>query len=115
MRMDNNMAIAGFDTPWLNGFHITFENGYTLSIQWKSGNYCENYYNDDFCNRTRNPSKDAEIAILDPFGELLDEDTFNKYLPENLQGDFDNVCGYVTPEDALYVMNQVANIPKRGE
>jgi len=25
------------------GFHITFENGYTVSVQFGPGNYCDNY------------------------------------------------------------------------
>ena len=25
------------------GFHMTFANGWTVSVQWGSGNYCPNY------------------------------------------------------------------------
>ena len=25
------------------GFHMTFANGWTVSVQWGAGNYCQNY------------------------------------------------------------------------
>jgi hypothetical protein len=29
--------------PWYHrGFHLTFENGWTLSVSWGTGTYCEN-------------------------------------------------------------------------
>lgn len=96
-----------FYTPWLNGFHMTFANGYSISIQWKSGNYCEHHMDSDFLNRTPKHSSNAEIAVLDPDGELIDD--LDKFLPEELQFKSDNmVCGYVSPDDVLKVMNNVA-------
>ena len=40
-----------------NGFHITFENGWTVSVQWDTINYCERR------NKVGNgPSKNAEVS-----------------------------------------------------
>jgi len=41
------------------GFHMTFKNGWTVSVQFGNGNYCE--------NRNKNKSKciNAEIAAWD--------------------------------------------------
>ena len=47
------------------GFHITFENGYTVSVQFGGGNYCDNY---DMPigsepNKVVLTSSDAEVAV----------------------------------------------------
>ncbi len=61
------------------GFRIQFNNGFTLSVQWGPGNYCEKQ-NEDM----RAPDKvefwdssDAEIAVIDETGAFisLGEDT----------------------------------------
>jgi hypothetical protein len=48
------------------GFRMTFQNGYTISVQFGKGNYCHNRHSTD------NPkeidvynSKDAEVAVWD--------------------------------------------------
>jgi len=56
------------------GFQMTFTNGYTISVQFGRGNYCE--------HKTKMPrpykkapslweSKDAEIAVFDPKGNCI--------------------------------------------
>lgn len=56
------------------GFLITLPNGYTLSVQFGPGNYCEH------CNVpdpyaplyvSKWSSKDAEIGIYNPKGDLI--------------------------------------------
>jgi hypothetical protein len=58
------------------GFHLTFENGYTISVQFGQGNYCDNKYvgmnpwvdnpfRDKDCN-----SRDAEIAVWNPENDM---------------------------------------------
>ena len=43
------------------GFHITFENGYTVSTQFGYGSYSENYSNYKMTNNAK--SDDCEVAI----------------------------------------------------
>jgi hypothetical protein len=54
------------------GFQLTFENGWTISVQFGYGNYCKNNHHPDgpdFSNRERIvSSSDAEIAIWDKEG-----------------------------------------------
>ena len=78
------------------GFRIQFNNGFTLSVQWGPGNYCENQ------NKTfDSPEKvefweslDAEIAIIDEAGKFisLGEDT---------------VKGWVTADEVAKVIGVV--------
>lgn len=77
---------------------MTFANGYTISVQFGTGNYCANRDHrpwSGWMERERatgaQGSSDAEIAIWGTDGNLID-----------LGGD--TVKGWVTPDDlALYI------------
>lgn len=68
------------------GVRITFENGWTISIQWGPGNYCDNHDSNFGAQRGADmwQSTTAETAIISP------NDEFVKY-------DDDEVQGYRTP------------------
>ena len=77
------------------GVHITFANGYSLSIQWGQGNYCQNR-NIDVPYRSEVPaSATAETAIIDPNGAFIE---YNG----------NNVQGWQTPEQVAATMAYVA-------
>lgn len=59
------------------GFAMTFENGYTISVQIGFGNYCDNRHE----AQPKPYSKTAEVAIFTPSGEFYE-----------IEGDY--VCGY---------------------
>lgn len=84
------------------GFQITFENGWTVSVQFGGGMYCDNYDMD--CGKEKEINilkcRNAEIAAFDDNGEML------KF--EN----GDTVKGYVSPNYALDFMNKIANMGK---
>lgn len=74
------------------GFHMTFENGWTLSVQFGAGDYCDNY------NHSLEPipaSRDAEIAAWNDQGEWLKID------------DNGEVLGNVTPDMLVEYINKV--------
>lgn len=73
------------------GFHMVFANGWTVSVQFGRGNYCENNCGDSDESRT------AEIAAWDKDG--------NWYEFEN-----DTVAGWVTSDEVLEFMQKVAAI-----
>jgi len=58
------------------GFQMVFENGWTISVQFGYGNYCDNNHHPegfDFAKKTEIvKSSDAEIAIWDKDGEWFD-------------------------------------------
>lgn len=37
-----------FNSTSNKGFNMTFANGITASVQWGTGNYCDNYFSKDF-------------------------------------------------------------------
>ena len=89
--------MTGFKTTSRNGFHITFENGWTVSVQFGRGNYCANRYHDGVTDPDPiPPSANAEVAAWDAKGDW--------YRFE----DGDTVRGYMTPAAVLAFMNEIA-------
>lgn len=90
------------------GFHIKFENGWTISVQFGPGTYSDNYdasmrplsgnirgveYRDMIGSHGSN---EAECAIFDAEGKMYD-------ISEE-----DTVKGYMTANEVLELMNIVA-------
>jgi hypothetical protein len=87
------------------GFHVTFANGWTVSVQFGPGNYCANRgweigRDDEACGKRG--SFDAEIAAWPKGGEMFD-----------FGGD--TVKGWVTPDELLAFMNEIAAKPASVE
>lgn len=98
------MSDTGFKISDQKGFHVTFENGWTVSVQFGRGNYCENYGFEgenpsDPSSAYRGPvphSRDAEVAAWSPDGAWFP-------IAED-----DDVIGNQTPAQVLAIMNKVA-------
>lgn len=91
------------------GFHVTFANGWTLSVQFGRGNYCDNYgerqqddesYEQHLRRLGKMGSSTAEIALIQSTGELAG-------FPDG-----DAVKGQQTPEQVLDWLSYVAALPK---
>jgi hypothetical protein len=64
--------MTNFISTCNKGFQMTFENGWTISVQFGYGNYCTNRNHPDkteLHNQEMVSCPDAEIAIWDSFGE----------------------------------------------
>ena len=99
---DGAMNEAAFRICQGKGFHIRFENGYTVSVQFGPGNYCENRYTrigDEDEQAGRKGSINAECALIDPAGELVYRDEWGG-----------EVSAYSTPAEVLALMNEAANM-----
>lgn len=58
------------------GFQIRFQNGWSISVQWGPGNYCENCSQDHQyltkpASEINMKSLDAECAVFDPLGVMV--------------------------------------------
>jgi hypothetical protein len=76
-----------YKSEYNNGFHITFKNGLTISVQFGKGNYCT-------------PSRSAEIAIWD-----------NDNQDYNFGNDM--VKGWLSPEEIaawIYAVSTATNL-----
>jgi hypothetical protein len=74
------------------GFHMTFENGWTVSVQWGMGNY-GNYYDEEVDGMG---STTAEIAAWDIDGNWYQ------------MSEYDIVKGHVSANDVLAFMAKIA-------
>ena len=94
--------MMGFRITGKKGFHITFANGWTVSVQFGPGNYCANRHmtigkDDELCGSRGSP--DAEIAMWPSSGEM---ETFEEG---------GTVLGWTTPERVLQALCLAASKP----
>ena len=88
------------------GFQIQLPNGWTISIQFGPGNYCEHHHLRDFhAPRTADSweSRKAEIAAFPTEG-------YGKWFRADC-GDT-GVFGYQSPEQFLGILDQVRALPE---
>lgn len=89
----------GFKITGGRGFHITFPNLWTVSVQFGGGNYCENYNDpigkESWVNSGEAGSVDAEVAAWGEDGEMI---SF---------GD-DTVKGRQSPAEVLALLQDIA-------
>lgn len=85
-----------FNITQRKGFHMTFENGYTVSVQFGYGNYSANRYDCKYGEDVP-PSKTAEFAAWDANNNWV-----------RFDGENDDVIGYITADEVLRRMNEVA-------
>ena len=88
------------------GFQITFDNGWTISVQFGKGNYCARRDGSMFGMETEDgvvECKDAEVAVWDADGV---------WLP--LQ-DGDDVIGWQTPDEVAALITRVSTFPKGSD
>lgn len=84
------------------GFHITFNNGWKISVQFGPGNYCDNYdcrIGIDDEKAGREGSSDAECAIFNNKNIMIK--------PKRLNWD-DTVKGYMKSNEILKLMNWIS-------
>jgi hypothetical protein len=92
--------MTGFKVMGNRGFHITFENGVTVSVQFGGGNYCSNHNDFDLLGheleRRVVESFDAEIAIWKRGGQ---------WITKEFKNSADDVLGWQSPSDILEALN----------
>jgi len=89
-----------FVTTENKGFGITFQNGFGVSVQWGTMNYCEKKNLgadiDEEMKTKRWESRTAEIAVYNKDKELIDI------------GEHDAVIGWLTPDEVAKVIEIVS-------
>jgi len=57
---------------WHRGFKYTLTNGYTLSVAFGPGNYCDNRNKPFDVDESWYESSDFEVAVFEPNGDMVD-------------------------------------------
>ena len=99
----------GFVSMRRSGFHMTFPNGLTVSVQWGAGTYCDNHFpkDMDFTFSKDAESDTAEVAVIDSHGDLIDPQRFFGY---EIGGD-GTVAGYLDPSQVVELLTNVRDWP----
>jgi hypothetical protein len=96
------MQMTGFRITGSRGFHITFENGVTVSVQFGGGNYGDNYDEPigEEPKRKILESATAEVAVWDKA---------NNWILLEYSGDAGGgILGWQTPAQVLAILNWAA-------
>ena len=98
---------TNFQATTNKGFRMTFDNGFSISVQWGSMNYCERRnYSDEYKSELAEDfikSADAEIAVIDKDGEMLDI------------AEHDQVIGWLSPDKVAKVIAIVSSSITKNE
>tara|TARA_B110000902_G_scaffold250618_1_gene309989 strand:- start:293 stop:631 length:339 start_codon:yes stop_codon:yes gene_type:complete len=95
-----------FIATYNKGFQMKFDNGFSISVQWGTHNYCERKSfntNIDPVKERIWESMSAEIAVFD---------SENKILPI---GNEDSVIGWLTPDEVAKIIAGVSSAESRDE
>lgn len=102
MTTSHTVSLPIFRITGGKGFHVTFENGWTVSVQFGPGNYCD-HYNRSIMHEAEKcgaeGSSTAEVAAWAVPGTMHQFD------------DGDTVQGRQTPAQVLTLMNWAASQP----
>ena len=66
--------MSKFTSGYNKGFRMTFENEFSISVQWGVGNYCEKKHSGEWNEPTKHDywdSNSAEIAVFGKDGEFI--------------------------------------------
>lgn len=86
------------------GFHIQFENGWTVSVQFGPGNYCDNYdlrIGEEDEEAGKRGSSTAECAVWGPDQKMVEGPGWR-----------DTVSNRTTANEVLALMQWAASQPK---
>lgn len=94
-----------FVSTMRKGFHMTFPNKLTVSVQWGAGNYCDNHFpeNNDFSFSQDAMSDTAEVAVWGEDGKFINP---QKFLTYGIRSD-ESVAGYLTPSQVVDLLVNV--------
>ena len=96
----NQNSSSKFISTDNKGFGITFQNGFTISVQWGTDNYCEKkHLGADLNEEMKTPSwrsKTAEIAVFDKDGKIVSV------------GERDDVIGWLIPNEVAKAIEIVS-------
>ena len=98
--------MSTFEATTNKGFRMTFDNGFTISVQWGTVNYCERKNFDDGSDPQKEriwESVNAEVAVFDKEDGMLGI------------GDNDQVIGWLSTDQVTKVISIVQSSKTREE
>ena len=100
-----------FTSGYNKGFRMTFENGFSISVQWGTMNYCEKKDDGDFNESSKHDfwsSNSAEIAVFNKEGGMV---PIAGYILENT----DVVSGWLSTNQVAKVIAIISSAQTEDE
>jgi hypothetical protein len=85
------------------GFQLTFANGYTISVQWGTGNYCEARH-----DQNTKESPNAEVAV---WSNRFSRRSAGRICDNWTGFGNDQVCGWLTTDRVATLISAVQALP----
>jgi len=98
------------------GFHLTFENGLTISVQIGAGNYCANY-DEQIGNFPRVIHHSTTTQVLDvssPNAEIAIWDKEGTFITAKFIGE-DMVIGYLSADEIAGLIDKVRKYKQKNK
>ena len=92
------------------GFRITFENGFAISVQFSKGNYCSNRD----AKTLDGTGTDAEIAVLYD-DTIVDDCWVHVQMLKWIKTSDGNIASYVGPNQLAEVIENVSKLTKPND
>ena len=93
-----------FISTYNKGFRMKFDNGFSISVQWGTGNYCEKKNLGTTLGDERNEkyweSKTAEVAVFDNNNDMIPI------------GNEETVIGWLLPDEVAKVISIISSSPQ---
>jgi len=101
-------TIDGFKITDGKGFHMTFKNGVTVSVQFGVGNYCSNHNELTLLGKEKEysswSSHTAEVGIWDKNNKWI-----TKKCPYLDVAEYDDVAGHILADEIIDVLTWAKN------
>ena len=86
------------------GFQVTFDNGWTISVQWGPGGYCDNRMKSLDMEVDGMKSRNAEIAAWN------EDDIWWDFGTQSPVEDGTSIQGYVKPDELIGYIQEISSI-----
>ena len=113
--------MSKFTTSYNKGFQMTFGNGFSISVQWGVGNYCENHQkeNGEWNEATKHDfwsSNSAEIAVFNEYGSMIPIAGYTLEKPDGKEESYtDVVSGWLSTNQVAKVIAIVSSAQTEDE
>ena len=108
-----------FTSGYNKGFRMTFENGFSISVQWGVGNYCEKRDSGEWNEATKHDfwsSNSAEIAVFNEYGSMIPIAGYTLEKPDGKEESYtDVVSGWLSTNQVAKVIAIVSSAQTEDE
>ena len=92
------------------GMRMTFRNGFTISVQWHAGNYCEHHHTEYPWDKLEDEAAVEQFKDKIRESETAEIAVYNKQEEMMHLGKFNSVIGWLNSDEVVEFMSRVSNL-----